>query len=695
MAVVAGVLLGLATAAGAQVVTRGPYLQLGTDASIVIRWRTDVITDSRVQLGTAPETLDRQIDDANITKEHVVPVAGLAADTTYYYAIGTGGGTGAPAMTLAGGDAEHRFVTAPAPGVGKPTRIWAIGDSGTADASVAAVRDAYLAYAGDRPTDVWLMLGDNAYPSGTDAQYQTAVFTLFAGLLRRNVLWPTLGNHDGRSSTSATQTGPYYNAFTLPALGEAGGVASGTEAYYSFDYGDIHFVCLDSFGVARTAGSPMMSWLASDLQATVARWIIAFWHHPPYSKGSHDSDRERELIEMRENALPLLEAAGVDLVLGGHSHSYERSVLLDGHYGASATLTEEMTRDPGSGRIEETGAYSKAAAPHEGAVYVVAGSGGHVSGGPLDHPAMFVAWNLVGSVVVDVDGDRLDGVFLDDAGGIRDHFTLLKHDPLPTSSTTTTTTTSTTMPADTTTTTSATTTTAITTTVTTTSTTAPTTSTTTTTTTTSTTALPTTTASTTTLPTATTAAPTTTTSTMTPSSTTVAPTTTTTTTGVLETSTTVTTTEPTTTTVVATTTTTTSLPTLAQCQVDGDCDDADDCTTDRCTFGRCVSLGSGGVEGARCALAADPSHACGSEPMDPRVVSYIAVRMAKARLLVDRLPAGAPPHRRIRVIRKADRALQAIAKHLATAVRKKMLSGGCGEAVGQRIRTVRRALSDV
>ena len=86
----------------------------------------------------------------------------------------------------------------------------------------------------------------------------------------------------------------------------------------------------------------MLTWLEADLAANTNEWLIAFWHHPPYSKGSHDSDWEMELIQMRENALPLLESYGVDLVLSGHSHCYERSYFLDGHYGRSSALRPEM-----------------------------------------------------------------------------------------------------------------------------------------------------------------------------------------------------------------------------------------------------------------------------------------------------------------------------------------------------------------
>ena len=307
--------------------------------------------------------------------------------------------------------------------------VWIIGDAGIGGATPARVRDAYLAFAGGLSPDLWLMLGDNAYTSGTDAEYQVGVFDVYDTPLRSSVLWPTLGNHDGISADSATQSGPYYDIFSLPAAGEAGGIASSTEAYYSFDYGRIHFVCLDSYETSRAPDGPMLQWLAGDLHAAHADWTVAFWHHPPYSKGSHNSDVDIELTEMRQNVLPVLESAGVDLVLCGHSHGYERSVLLDGHYGLSTTLEAAMVRDGGDGRVEGDGPYHKAstgAAPHEGAVYAVVGSSARTGGGPLNHPAMRTSLNELGSLLLDVDGPVLTGRFLDDLGRVRDGFTLTK-----------------------------------------------------------------------------------------------------------------------------------------------------------------------------------------------------------------------------------------------------------------------------
>ena len=415
---------GLSFDVSAQSVERGPYLQSGTPTSVVVKWRTDVATDSRVSYGTSVGNLTDNSDDGDLVTDHEVLLTGLQADTRYYYSIGTTGGS------LAGdGDSSYSFVTSPLPDTPKPTRVWVIGDSGTANANAAAVRDAYKGFTGSTATDLWLMLGDNAYPDGTDSEYQGAVFDMYPEILRQSVLWSTLGNHDGHSADSGSQTGPYYEIFTLTDNAQAGGLASGTEAYYSFDYGNIHFICLDSYDSNRSPGSAMLTWLEQDLMQTNKDWIIAFWHHPPYTKGSHNSDTEGRLIDMRQNALPILESYGVDLVMTGHSHSYERSVLLDGHYGLSGSLTGQMVVDGGSGREDEPdGAYSKAegGAPNAGAVYAVAGSSGKISGGNLDHPAMFISLNSLGSMVLDFAGSRLDVSFIDQNGSVLDYFTLLK-----------------------------------------------------------------------------------------------------------------------------------------------------------------------------------------------------------------------------------------------------------------------------
>jgi len=404
-------------------VTRGPYLQIGTPNSTVVRWRTNTATNSRVSIGTTQGSLTSNFDNATSTTEHEIVVSGLSPATKYFYSVGS------TTQALAGNDSNHFFVTSPTAGTSSPTRIWVLGDSGTANASAQAVRNAYLTFTGTVHTNFWLMLGDNAYENGTDSEYQAAVFDMYPTILRQSVLWPTIGNHDTAQSSNPPAGLPYFAMFTLPANAEAGGMASGTEKYYSFDYANIHFICLDSMTSDRSSTGAMANWLRADLASTTRQWTIAFWHHPPYTKGSHDSDTEQNLVEMRQTFLPILEDGGVDLVLAGHSHSYERSFLIDGHYGTSSTFTNAMKKDGGSGRPNETGAYNKAtlgAGAHEGAVYAVAGSSGQISGGTLNHPAMFISLNNLGSMVFDVNGNSLDAKFLRENGAIADSFRIVK-----------------------------------------------------------------------------------------------------------------------------------------------------------------------------------------------------------------------------------------------------------------------------
>lgn len=428
--------LTMPLAAGAQLaasLVRGPYLQSATPTSVVVRWRTDLPADSRVRYGAAPGALDSQAASAALALDHEITLAGLEPDRRYYYAVGSSAGD------VAGDDAEHFFDTAPVSGTRTPVRIWTFGDSGETVAAQGKVRDAYLEFTRERGTDVWILLGDNAYQTGNDVEYGQRMFEPYAPVLRNTVVWSTFGNHERFSAVSEpVEAGTYYDVFTFPTQGEAGGVASGHEAYYSFDHANVHFISLNSDNVDRSPDGAMLTWLAADLAANDQEWTIAFFHHPPYSRGGHDSDGDGDTPdsaasarEMRENALPLLEAGGVDLVLTAHSHSYERSFLLDGHYGTSDTLSDAMVLDGGDGRIGGDGPYRKtgdlALDAHSGTVYAVVGTGARVTS-VGEHPVMVTAASVSGSLVIDVDGQRLDGTFLDLDGNELERFTLIRGD---------------------------------------------------------------------------------------------------------------------------------------------------------------------------------------------------------------------------------------------------------------------------
>ncbi|MCB0551727.1 MAG: metallophosphoesterase, partial [Phaeodactylibacter sp.] len=413
-------ILLLNTIADAQSIIRGPYLQLGTSSSMVIRWRTDISTSSKVWYGSSPANLAfTQTVNGSFT-DHEVTVSGLPANSTFYYAVGN---TSGQFMTP---DNNHYFKTSPATGTSVPTSIWVLGDAGKDNDAQRSVRDAFYAYNGGPHADLILALGDNAYADGTDEEYQYAWFeNMFESSLTNSVVWPCPGNHDIVSANSQNETGPYYDIFTLPRNAEAGGAPSGTEAYYSFNYGNIHFVSLNSEDIDHSLNSPMLAWLQQDLAANTQPWVVAILHRVIY--------HSQTLDDFRHNFVPVLEAGGADLVLYGHQHSYRRSYLINGHYGDGNGSFDPntMALDTGDGRPDGDGAYQKPSGltPNAGTIYMVTGSAGTVS--PLPSPVSFMPFEAgepegLGSVHIAVSGGVMDVTFINYQMQILDYFTINK-----------------------------------------------------------------------------------------------------------------------------------------------------------------------------------------------------------------------------------------------------------------------------
>ncbi len=405
------------------VLLRGPYLQQGASHSIIVRWRQDTPTKGRVVFGKSPSTLSYQTINHTPAIDQVIQLTQLKPNQKYFYAILS------ESDTLKRPSPNLYFITSPTQEDKTKANVWIIGDSGTGNDNARQVLNAYLNYKASKYTDVWLMLGDNAYGSGTDAQYQSAVFNIYQPILEQTPLWSAFGNHDSYSVDPVTETGPYFDIFSFPENGEVGGVPSGKEAYFSHDYGRIHFISLNTNIQSLEGNADMMKWLQADLEENKSDWLFAYSHHPPYSKGSHNSDIENDLINMRKHILPLLESHGVDLVFSGHSHSYERSFFINGHYGNSTDFSSNPSRyivNAGNGREYENEVYKKPLNTKKGAVYIVAGSSGKTSWGTFDHPVMFISLKELGSVVLTVDNNRAEIKFLNDKNQIKDWFSLVK-----------------------------------------------------------------------------------------------------------------------------------------------------------------------------------------------------------------------------------------------------------------------------
>ncbi|MCF8461037.1 MAG: metallophosphoesterase [Flavobacteriales bacterium] len=444
--------------ADAQTVTRGPYLQFPTSSSMKVMWRTDSATPSRVYYGpTLATVMDNQIEDAMAVINHTVNITGLETFTEYYFAVSDG------STVLAGADDNHKFRTSPEIGTVQPISAWFIGDFGKGNDKQMDVKNSFLEHIdGDFP-DMWCWLGDNVYQDGTDQEYSEKVFGDVYGyqeLFTRIPFMACPGNHDYGSvldlltgANPPDHDGPYYDIVDVPTNGEMGGVPSDYELYYSFDYGNVHFMSLNSEIGSVTPlqpswdwtgtnpifpfnGSPFIDWINADLQANDKPWVVAYIHQPPFTDGSHESGAFYEVYmqAVRENILPILESYGVDVLLAGHSHVYERSYLLHDFYGLPADFVPaQHVVDGSSGKLSEGTPYVKyfdGPTPNEGTLYIVQGNSGSSETAPtLAHPAMYYGHGCdtcVGSTMIQAFGDTLSGYYLSKDGEILDDWTIIK-----------------------------------------------------------------------------------------------------------------------------------------------------------------------------------------------------------------------------------------------------------------------------
>ncbi|CAG4995459.1 3',5'-cyclic adenosine monophosphate phosphodiesterase CpdA [Dyadobacter sp. CECT 9275] len=416
---------------------RGPYLQAATPTSMVVRWRTNVYDRSRVRYGLSSDNLEWQTDDSTLVSEHIIKLSNLKPYTKYYYTVGN------LADTTLQGDASNYFYTLPEKGSQQLIRVAGFGDCGNNSINQRLVRDAIVKVVAEKPINAWILMGDNAYGDGTDAEYQAKFFNNYKdNLLKNYPLFTSPGNHDYHDFASASASDKhkiaYYQNFTMPTQGEAGGVPSNTQSYYSYDIGNVHFLSLDSYGpdfkgLYMYDEGEQVEWVKKDLAANKSKWVVAYWHHPPYTMGSHNSDTEKSLVSIRQNFIKVLEEQGVDLIICGHSHVYERSKLLKGYYGMEADFDSkkyELSTSTGLyNGTKNSAPYLKKQENNQGTVYVVSGSsgalGGHKEGYP--HNAMYYSNNEIGgAVMLEAEGNRLELKWICSDGEIRDQFTMMK-----------------------------------------------------------------------------------------------------------------------------------------------------------------------------------------------------------------------------------------------------------------------------
>jgi hypothetical protein len=291
---------GQPRAAGAM--KRQPYLQQLTDRSGKLVWTAAGEQPATVLLrradGGAPVaaavTRDESAQLPAGQRQWVASLEGLSPDTLYCYQLREGEAA----------VAEAGFRSAPARDGATPARFVVFGDSGEGGEDQHAVLDQVKTV----PFDFILHTGDIAYDNGTRSQFEAHFFDVYADLLRLFPVFPASGNHEYETQQAA----PFREAFVLP---ENGG-PEGKERWYSYDWGPVHFVVLDT----ERIGPVQAAWLEADLSAASDRpWTIVYGHKPPFSSGSHGND-----AGFQQTFVPILERHHVPLVLSGHDHDYER-----------------------------------------------------------------------------------------------------------------------------------------------------------------------------------------------------------------------------------------------------------------------------------------------------------------------------------------------------------------------------------
>jgi 3',5'-cyclic AMP phosphodiesterase CpdA len=278
--------------------TRHPYIQYPTTSSIVIVWETDIPALCTVEYGLDSE-LTLKTAAREPVQHHIAELTDLSANSTYYYRILVDDMPLTDVLSFyTAKDAAHSDFS-----------FVVFGDCGTGDQNQINVANQMYRV---KP-DFGLITGDVVYPRGAAEDYEKKYFLPYKDIISSACFFPALGNHDYRTANGQ----PYFDNFILPANNP-----EKTERYYSFDYGEAHFICVDSNPrPGSVTERRQLRWLEDDLSSNHSRWTFVFLHHPPYSSGYHGST-----MNVRRKYSPLFEKYSVDIVFCGHDHTYERTV---------------------------------------------------------------------------------------------------------------------------------------------------------------------------------------------------------------------------------------------------------------------------------------------------------------------------------------------------------------------------------
>jgi hypothetical protein len=274
---------------------RAPYLQsLGTD-SVLVAWIASAAGAPEVDYGTTPDCGLRALASSNGDRR-VATLRHLTPGTRYYYRVRAGSRVLAsgPEYSLRtdGGREESDFS------------FFVTGDIGVAGGEQRTTAQSILR-ANPRPS-FGVIPGDVVLERGDSHQYDAHLMRPWRELLAQMPIWPALGNHDWLSPPETNWCVEWY----LP----------NNEHYYSFDYGNAHFIALDNKMGQLYEPELQLAWLENDLRAHAkSDWLFVYFHYPGITC-TYKAENETVIHAL----MPLFDRYHVDVVFNGHAHTYER-----------------------------------------------------------------------------------------------------------------------------------------------------------------------------------------------------------------------------------------------------------------------------------------------------------------------------------------------------------------------------------
>lgn len=344
---------------------KGPYLQNPTLDGMTIMWESKDLAPGEVRYGET-EKLGESAAEYQKATIHSVILNDLKPATKYYYQVVTG--------ELK--SEIHSFYTAVDEDT--PFSFVAYGDNKSGPFNHEKVANLALT----KDPNFALHNGDLVRRGGIYIQWEKLFFNPISHLISHVPLYTVMGNHEDNSDY-------YFNYFCPPC---------DTLAYYSFDYGNAHFVALNSESEAMLDSRDQFEWLVRDLEENQsAMWKFVLFHVPPFTSGGNYYSGTR--VRIKELLFPVFQKYGVDMVFSGHDHHYERTFPV-----ASRTDDHAVT-------------------------FIVCGNGGTPLRYVWPREWSLYAERVFGFTNVHIDGPKLTMKAININDEVIDEFTLDKSDP--------------------------------------------------------------------------------------------------------------------------------------------------------------------------------------------------------------------------------------------------------------------------